>query len=166
MEELIKREATIFVPDEFWKTVGSLKLKKESFLEDGRVHCNNITFEELPNATAGYSIPIEEMYETKEEAEEFLEFSNIQRTQKLKLPLWNEMQNKHYIRVEFRILDRFGEYNEICVFSYNRDHEKYNNLEITIWNEDENNEEIFNKPLTKENYDEARRICKKLFLGE
>ena len=106
------------------------------------------------------------MYETKEEAEEFLEFSNIQRTQKLKLPLWNEMQNKHYIRVEFRVLDRFGEYNEICVFSYNRDHEKYNNLEITIWNEDENNEEIFNKPLTKENYNEARRILKKLFLGE
>ena len=25
---------------------------------------------------------------------------------------------------------------------------------------------LFEKPLTKENYNEARRLCKKLFLGE
>ena len=146
LEELIKQKATIY-----FCTFSNIK---------------EINYNAIPTFWKTHWEDYEVwMYETKEEAEEYLEFGNIQRTQKLKLPLWNEMQNKHYIRVEFRVLDRFGKYNEICIFSYNRDHEKYNNLEITICNEDENQETIFDKPLTKENYDEARRICKKLFLG-
>ena len=97
---------------------------------------------------------LENLFETKEEAEEYLEFGNITITKTLKLPNWEEVQKKLKLGGTWNI--KFYSKNELdeCCLSINA----FNNTVIVLgykcWE------------LTKENYNEARRLCKKLFLGE
>jgi len=106
-----------------------------------------------------YRFDNEDLFETREEAEWVFEFGNITREEKLSLPSWEEFCKLDY---EF-------------VF-YDRNHNKFSmyltmpvtvEKEICIWNWNIETAKVeFRKPATKENYIDACRLCKKLFLGE
>lgn len=99
------------------------------------------------------------LFETEDEAREHLEFGNITRTEKLTLPSWEE-------------------FKKVSTFTFKR--KDGTDMEIAIWHScpDDDCKTIkitrsydwtaccFEKPLTRENYNEARRLCIKLFKGE
>lgn len=103
-----------------------------------------------------YRFGNEDLFETREEAEWALEFGNITREEKLVLPSWEEFLNKplwfHDDDVNFLTKD-----NEEIGF-YKTCFSK-----IIVMRDAET---VFNKPLTEENYIEACKLVKKLFLGE
>lgn len=104
-------------------------------------------------------------FETKEDAEEYAEFGNITRTERLELNNYETFLKSNtgtmfylnaceYLlhKVRHSADDENPDWRvEVCVF--------YNDLE-------ESSEVLYSKPLTRENYNEARRLCVKLFKGE
>ena len=158
LEELIEQGATI------WKvlygTPIETKLNKNSYV------CNQLNLREdylMEYSTEEWSHTmsglLSHLFETKEDAEEYAEFGNITRTERLELPSWEE-------------------FNKVSTFTFKR--KDGADMEIAIWHNcpDDDCKTIkithsydwtaccFEKPLTRENYDEARRICVKLFKGE
>jgi len=102
----------------------------------------------------------ENLFETKEEAEEYLEFGNIVREEKLKIDIpFNEFCELDNLIVGFKI--EFTGKDGASYMLYTFGHK-----DIILWNQDDNEHIVFEKPLTKENYNEVRRLCKKLFMGE
>lgn len=96
-------------------------------------------------------IPIETIIDSREEAEWLLEFGNIKRTEKLEMPSWEKMQKIE--RFDFKGKDGYRyTMNFISGFK---------TLAITGIIENK-----YYGEATYENYLEACRICKKLFLGE
>lgn len=93
---------------------------------------------------------IEDIFETKEDAEEYAEFGNITRTERLELPSWEEFNSTKF---SYWFMGK----NEKEYHLHNVADEIYIGEKFEI---------VFNKPLTRENYNEARRICVKLFKGE
>ena len=100
--------------------------------------------------------PLNQLFETKEEAEEYLEFGNIVREERLELPSWEEFLKMSLWDDKNNVEFKTNKGNTIQIF-------KTKQSEIIVMRDTET---VFNKPLTKENYNEARRLCKKLFLGE
>ena len=105
----------------------------------------------MPNAGATYAIPLNELYETKEQAEWKLKMTRT-RTEELCMPMWEE----------FRKLGEFTFYGfhqgKIKMFYDISDDQ----IKIDIgkdWY-------IFYKEYNKENYIEACELCLKLFSGE
>lgn len=92
----------------------------------------------------------EDLYETKEEAEFAKEFKNITRTETLNLPTFEEL--KKFERFDFKAKD--GHIYTIHFIS------GFNTLAITGIIENK-----YYGEATKENYFEACRIAKNLFLG-
>ncbi len=91
------------------------------------------------------------LFATKEEAEWQLEFGNIERREKLELPTWEQAQENIDWGIDCANRDWY--------LLKLRGHS-------IIRIEDWNSNGIYEKPLTYENYLEACRLCKKLFLGE
>ena len=105
------------------------------------------------------SITNEDLFETKEDAEEYLKYGNISREEKLELPTWEEFKNFKK-SIIFRVLSKDIIEEDDTIFQC------YNNGNAIIIYNDFNSSRIFNKPLTRENYNEARDLCVKLFIGE
>lgn len=121
---------------------------------------------------------IEDLFETKEDAEEYAEFGNITRTEKLTLPSWDIIENiieqektfgfNHSDRVLARIITKDSIYwfrlcKDLDLFTFQ--------LKQTYIGEDLCEELTSRFPVslgkaTKTNYDKARRLCVKLFKGE
>lgn len=91
--------------------------------------------------------------ETKEEAEWELEFGNITRTETLKLPKWEEFNKNSY----FQFVSKDMSNVVLAESSY---------LEINEYIDGEFVQTFFHKEMNKENYIEACKLAKKLFLGE
>jgi len=152
LEELIEQGATIWGVTDY--TYHSSKPYKRIEYWDLRntspFYKKNIDyFLEMSNYT--------EFFETKEEAEWELEFGNITRTEILSLPTWEELQKDleklpdgEYVIVDnYRITFTYCKpsgFDLICC-----DYYAYDN---------------YNFGSTKENYIEACKLAKKLFLGE
>lgn len=154
LEELIEQGATIYSND-----YGEIQLIKEndlSLYENGQN--NYILYALEPNKKYHNEIFDEDLFETKEDAEEYAEFGNITRTERLELPSWEDVKKdsetlkygtytiaeyKHLFSLNLKFLEAFP--TQIVLFT---DTEKYG------WN------------LSRENYNEARRLCVKLFKGE
>lgn len=97
------------------------------------------------------------LFETKEEAEWQLEFGNITRTETLELPTWEEVCKR---KEEMKCWGR----KTIAEF----DGEEVN-IVVPVSQPDKTYIEIYGRfcrLFTKENYTEACRLAKKLFLGE
>lgn len=121
---------------------------------------------------------VEDIFDNQEDCEEYWEFGNITKTQTLKTPNYEQieiyMDNmkrfglNHSDRVLARIITKDSIYylklcKDLDIFTFQ--------LKQTYIGEDlcEQLSSKFPKPLgkaTKENYDNARRICVKLFRGE
>ena len=103
---------------------------------------------------------IDDIYETKEDADFVKEFKGVKHTETLDLPLFDDLLENFdisFVRFDkeldcWVIYELYVEFNEICILF----------RDIT----EEASDCIFREPLTKENYLEACKIAKKLFLGE
>lgn len=99
------------------------------------------------------------IFETKEEAEWALEFGNITRTETLILPTWEEFIKEKSVCFKTKNIEY-----RLYIYTINA---KTNNCRIMISADEYNYDRfVFEKPLTKENYIDACRLCKQLFLGE
>lgn len=113
-----------------------------------------------PNKKYKNEIFDEELFESKEEAEEYLEFANIERIEKFPFIPYKEFIKPTNIifkskdNVEMELAVWFNSESEI-------DSETIKLTELNDWNIC-----YFEKPLTQENYHEVLRVCRKLFLGD
>lgn len=156
LKELIEQGATIY--NVCWNQVFEEKLMSNHFvgIADDRVS--------LMQRYNGYEQDlvdyIDNLYETKEEAEWQAEFGNIERVERLVLPTWEEFETT---KISVKFFNKNKEYL-MYVFVKNKN---TNNCRIIIYADDREQDWIvFEQPLTKENYTKACRKAKELFLKE
>ena len=153
LEELIEKGATIYSNE-----YGEIQLIKEndlSLYDNG--NNNYILYALEPNKKYHNEIFDEELFETKEEAEFSLEFQNITRTETLNLPTWEELNKK--VDTIPNMFWQIAKCSEFILFL--QTDKTLNNSQIIL----RGNDDTYNWGLTKENYLEACKIAKKLFLG-
>ena len=119
--------------------------------------------QEKTERTGGF-YAIKELFETKEEGEWSLEFENVIREERLDLPSWEEVNDDFYSPRTYATPKKDA-YFGLSVYHNNlKEYQPY----ISVWKGSENPNQprkvIFNEPLFYENYIEACRICKSLFL--
>ena len=154
LKKLIEECATIYSND-----YGEIQLIKENDLilyENGQN--NYILYALEPNKKYHNEIFDEDLFETKEEAEFSLEFQNITRTETLNLPTWEELNKK--VDTIPNMFWQIAKCSEFILFL--QTDKILNNSQIIL----RGNDDTYNWGLTKENYLEACKIAKKLFLGE
>lgn len=156
LQELIKERARVYIPDKHWG-VGTIKLQEEDYIRGDRLNGSGIIYENISGTNIGYSMPLKDIFENKEDAEFAIKYQNITRTETLSLPTWEEIYetaNKEFYNLRdnmyFEIIGRrYPSYDERTI----RLVKCYTKI-------------LFEKPLTKENYLKACELCRKLFLGE
>ena len=156
LEELIEQGAIIY--EAKYHNVEPLDLSKRKFDFISSKY-NMVRFEPMQNERWKHHKYLDKLFETKEEAEWELEFGNITRTETLRLPNFEEFMLDYKRVYKFNtpsgktvkingyydeILKIHGGFIDICV----------NGSYIKDWD------------FSKENYLEACKIAKKLFLGE
>lgn len=167
LKELIKRGAAIYVRN-IDNIAGSI-----DFCEyEGRIlkNCFQFRVKIKPDLSNYYGcesnwsddILLENLFETKEDAEFACKYKNISRIDYLHLPLYEDFIKKYQTLGENLIED------EKCVM-FTSAAETYSlyATDNEVWvGKDNSGERVFNDKLTKENYEKACEICRKLFLGE
>ena len=157
LKELIEQGAIIYyISEDYIKEIDFSKIVPNKLYYDGFNYYDKYDFnKDEIKVFCEYEKLYE--FETKEEAEWQLEFGNITRTETLTLMDYDtfklldiptEFSNSEGECYRFEIEERIGE-KYVCIFELNG---------ICSYR--------FNKTLTKENYIEACRLAKKLFLGE
>lgn len=162
LEELIEQSATI------WRSmcgdIHKIRLDKRYFFCDDNKLCWHTIAKLMPRLFVDFDY----LFETKEDAEEYAEFGNITRTEKLVFPRWEDVKDVGYDEIFFVKDNRF---DSGVVQYYFLVAEQSKDIQIMFREIDHimtinAYDVIFNKPLTRENYNEARRLCVKLFKGE
>ena len=156
LEELIKQGATIY--EVKYGNINPVSLKNK--IRYVNYKYGTITFEPRPDEKYLHYKYFKRLFETKEEAEFAKEFKNIKHTETLDLPLFDDLPENFdtsFVRFDkemecWVIYELYVEFNEICILF----------RDIT----EEASDCIFRELLTKENYLEACKITKRLFLGE
>ena len=154
LEELIENNGTVYcVGDNVYK----IPLDKRYFCILGNyLQWSTVLNKLMPRRTPH----IDDIYETKEDAEFVKEFKNIEHTETLDLHLFDYLPKTFDISFSrfdkemncWIIYELYIEFNEICILF----------RDVT----EEASDCIFREPLTKENYLEACKMVKKLFLGD
>lgn len=154
LEELIKNNGTVYcVLDNVYK----ITLDERYFYILGNyLQWSTVLNKLMPRRTPH----IDNIYETKEDAEFVKEFKDIKHTETLDLPLFDYLPETFDISFSrfdkemdcWIIYELYIEFNEICILF----------RDVT----EEASDCIFREPLTKENYLEACKMVKKLFLGD
>ena len=139
LEELIEQEATIW--SEQFREKFLLKDFTNIDFYNGFVSCFYNNRELIIN--------LNKVFETQEEAEWHREFGCIERTERLELPTWEEIQK--YERFDFK-----DKYNHSYTLHYISG---FKTLAISGWSTE------YYAEATKENYTLACRKAKELFLG-
>ena len=149
LEELIEKNCTVYMANRYTE---GIFLDKSNF---------EVTDKELVFKYKIYAVLLEDLFETKEDAEEYAEFGNITRTERL--PYFPKYENIEYERGyfirKFHIKDNYDGFGKLMVIKDFVILVQCSSLGVL-------HEEYFNKPATRENYNEARRLCIKLFKGE
>ena len=154
LEELIEKGATIYSTHDDYKEI---KLNNDFKVEE--VWCLGECLVSKSLVFSLFGISLIFLFETKEDAEEYAEFGNITRMERLELPSWEEFNKVSSFAFESK--DRIM--MEIAIW-FNSQNDDIKTIKITNLNDW--NICCFEEPLTRENYDEARRLCIKLFKGE
>ena len=161
LEELIKEQKGCYIMANKY-TIGYVHLKEkyEPIIEDREDNYNLWVFTDdildFRDCIHSYSL-----FETKEEAEWELKFGNITRTETLRLPSWEEAQDKDFHFCYLYQVEHFCFYIDIYNFT--------NEFRIRCSHGIHLDDYVFDKTFDlrdKENYIEACKLCKKLFLGE
>ena len=152
LEELIEKGATIYGVDDRWDIAEVRELDAQQIYYSS----SNDNYQYVFDDHSCIEFFEDELFETKEDAEEYAEFGNVTRTERLKLPSWEDFKKTQIFLFESKekIL------MELAVW------ESIENRVIKVTTTNDWNVCFFNKPLTRENYNEARRLCVKLFKGE
>lgn len=161
LEELIEQGATIYII--CWGKTKKISLDDVLYMD---IEDDQLCYEvdgDLPRTT-----DLNHLFETYIDAEEYAEFGNVIRMERLELPSWEDVKDTGYDEIFFVKDNRF---DSGVVQYYFLVAEQTNQIQI-MFREIEHimvidaYDVIFQKPLTKENYNEARRLCVKLFKGE
>ena len=99
-----------------------------------------------------------DLYEHREDAEEEREFHYVSKVITIKFPMWKDLE-KDFDKLENGTYT-IAEYKHL--FSMNLKISKPGTSQILLFTDDEK----YNWNLSRENYNEARRLCVKLFRGE
>lgn len=149
LEELIEQESTIYII--CWGKIQEISLNDLIYMDiDEDELCYEIT-DGKPRTT-----DLRHLFENKEEAEWYKEFGCIERTERLGLPTWEELNNilqtQKYFEVNFK-----NKYETVsfCV----------NECQIVVMQQGHNYLSGLDKEFNKENYILACRKAKELFLG-
>lgn len=146
LDQLIQNE-TIIYDASSKKYISQLQLNKLMWIDD-----NYLCFDRTEYPEIAF---IDCIFETHEEAEWYLQFGNITRTETLSLPAWGKIQKRLEADTSFNVCS----FDEILMF--------ISDMRIIIHNYGYKKlVKVYDKKLTKENYIKACEICKKLFLGE
>ncbi len=156
LRELIEQKATIyFAIQGYIEKVELIPQNEEFYLKINNDCLMFITDNPYVYDDEEEFYDLEELFETKEEAEWQSEFGNITRTETLKLPTWEEIEKDLYGRTgSFYIVD-----NDCFSLVYDKGEIISQILLRTV-------EENYNWNADKGNYIKACQIAKKLFLGE
>lgn len=150
LEELIQKEITFYVV--CW---GKIKTILPNDLVYMDIEEDTICYEVVDDAPR--TTDLGHLFETREDAEWYLEFGRIQRVERLKLPTWEELNNilqtQKYFEVNFK-----NKYETVSFF--------VNECQIAVMQQGHNYLSGLDKEFNKENYILACRKCKALFLGE
>ena len=161
LEELIKQDATIYII--CWGKIKEISLDDVLYMD---IEDDQLCYEiegDLPRTT-----DLNHLFETHIDAEEYVEFGNITRTDTLKFPIWKDVKDTGYDEIFFVKDKRFDsgivQYYFLVAEQTKQIQIMFREIEhiMTI----DAYDVIFSKPLTQENYNEARRFCVKLFKGE
>ena len=137
LEEIIKNKGVIWVYSTYSKPYRIMPITFDGKREiDPHAFCLNWN--------------VKNIFETKEDAEFYAEFSCIERTERLELPTWEE----------------FIEMEEFCFFQKNHKQTIIRVLETKYLVVETSFERYYTGDLNKENYTLACRKAKELFLGE
>lgn len=153
--ELINQGATIYASG-----YGEIKLIPETNLalyENGDY--GYILYVLEPNKKYKNEIFDEELFETEEDAEDYLEFGNIERTEKFPFVPYTE-----FIKFNNIIFESKNNASMELARCFNPKGE--GDWTIILTNRDDKSICYFEKPLSQENYRRALRVCRKLFLGD
>ena len=150
LEELIEQGATIY------RAYADVCVEEFKLNKDYKVSTAHLWKKMKHSAFKGCGYPLDQLFETKEDAEEYAEFGNVTRTERLELPNWEQVQEGFYYNGSVPI---YEDDKNLCFISTSKDIVLRNYARLK-------NQTIFRKPLTRENYDDARRLCVKLFKGE
>lgn len=163
LEELIKQGATVYSKyrsywlkneeenklDFSWKRIAEIKDNKLHYIYEDSDYYDD--FDCL--------IKLEDLFETKEEVEEYLEFDTTQKTEILLMCDWSVAKDKKCGYCADFWVDGSNYSMLISGDTIYIQEEYYSNEK---WNKDI----LFKESLNRENYDKARRLCMKLFLGD
>lgn len=138
LEEIIKNKGVVWVYSTYSKPYRILPI---TF--DGEREINSHTF--------CLNWNVKNIFETKEDAEFYVEFSCIERTERLELPTWEEFKNKDCVS----FITRIGKKINILNYDFNNEIYISDNWYIS---------ETFE--YTQDGYTLACRKAKELFLGE
>lgn len=151
LEELIEQGATIYTSR--FNKPEKYKLYKDYFIDKDKLcACNK------SHTAIDCVIKLDKLFETEEDAEWYLEFGNITRTETLKLPKWEEFNEEEQWLIFNNGLLIYAISNEDKIVIFKLDNiPPYLSYQEHILYEFEH---------TKKGYTEACKLCKKLFLGE
>lgn len=149
LKELIEQGATVWAVNFYNKDIEKLELNSNL----DAVNAGEFMKYDIKQYYY-FHYSFESLFETEEDAKWELEFGNITRTEILNLPTWEEIEKEvgnygTYI-IEFNSENKSDE----CTLCINATNKKIIVVGYKSWE------------LTKENYIDACRLCKKLFLGE
>lgn len=175
LKELIEKEAIVYGVQN--NKIFEIRLKKDFFEDnDTSTLCKFAVIDDCLEINNDFGLNeyawlIEYLYETKSEAEFVAKYKNIRRTETLDLPTWKEAEIDKIIKISnnqnycWYLIKSFTDKknNEMFEFSLSKDDDQFY---LSVNNEDSSYKDLFNKPLTYENYLKACEICRKLFLGE
>jgi len=155
LKELIKQEATIYYLDVEWN-ISTISLSKNDFIKTERVgdalvintKCGPTPFQIL-----------KQLFETEEDAEEYLKYGNITKTEELVMADWNDVKNTTY--------GFCGSFNDGTIFYTLSIKDGYVYVDMLDYYYLEHTVNcLFKKEFNRENYNEARDLFVKLFKGE
>ena len=146
LDQLIQDE-TIIYDASSKKYISRLQLNKLMWIDDNYLCFDRTEYPEIASVDC--------IFETHEEAEWYLQFGDITRTETLNLPTWEKIQKRLEADTSFNVYS----FDEILMF--------VSDMRIIINNYGYKKlVKVYDEKLTKENYIKACEICKKLFLGE
>lgn len=185
LKELIEKEAWIFVvvKKSTEITLENIKLSKDYYVESWNgnnenpilryVDCTYYSEEDGCEVDDAKEIAyINDCFENYAEAEFVLKYKNIERTETLDLPTWEEAEIDELVKSGkskngcWNLIKGFTDKKNNEMFEFSLSSDDDNQFYLSVNNEDSSYKDLFYKPLTYENYLEACELCKKLFEGE
>lgn len=167
LEELIEKKATIWGITEDYELleIYTPYLHHPRNYKTNKVCENklNVAYENYHKSVCVFEVEEDysNIFETKEDAEEYAEFGNITKTERLPyFPKYEDIEYEggYFIR-KFHIKDNYDGFGKLMVIKDFVILVQCSSLGVL-------HEQYFDKPATRENYNEARRLCVKLFKGE